>query len=85
MTMHPHVKEIYNKAHKEVIDYCSYTGAGGLRMELDEEQFANLLIIECILVLQKRYMGDNSREDQEVLRCVEALRNYFFEKPVDYD
>jgi hypothetical protein len=30
-------------------------------------------------------MGDNSREDQEVLRCVEALRNYFFEKPVDYD
>lgn len=83
--MHPHIEEIYNRAHKEVIDYCSYTGEAGLRMELDEEQFANLLIIECILVLQKRYMGDNNREDQEVLRCVEALRNHFFEKPVDYD
>jgi hypothetical protein len=31
------------------------------------------VIRECITVLQKRYMGDLNREDQEVLRCIADL------------
>ena len=41
------------------------------------EKFAELLIQECIITVKKRYMGDNNREDMEVLRCVSELKNHF--------
>jgi hypothetical protein len=41
------------------------------------EKFAELLSQEAIKVVQKRYMGDNNREDMEVLRCVQDLEKYF--------
>lgn len=41
------------------------------------EKFAELIIQECINTVQKRYMGDNNREDVEVLRCVSELKNHF--------
>ena len=40
-------------------------------------EFAELLIQECIITIKKRYMGDNNREDMEVLRCVSELKNRF--------
>ena len=45
--------------------------------EEDKEEFAELLINECIGVVNKRYMGDNNREDFEVRRCVEDLKKHF--------
>jgi hypothetical protein len=44
---------------------------------MDIEKFADLIVQECINTVQKRYMGDNNREDMEVLRCVSELKNYF--------
>jgi hypothetical protein len=41
------------------------------------EKFAQLIIQDCINTVQKRYMGDNNREDMEVLRCVSELKNRF--------
>ena len=41
------------------------------------ERFANLIVSESINVVNKRYMGDNNREDFEVRRCVEDLKNHF--------
>ena len=41
------------------------------------EKFAELIIKECITTVQKRFMGDNNREDMEVLRCVSELKNRF--------
>jgi hypothetical protein len=41
------------------------------------ERFAELLINECIGVVNKRYMGDNNREDMEVRRCVADLKKHF--------
>jgi ABC-type branched-subunit amino acid transport system substrate-binding protein len=41
------------------------------------ERFANLIISESINVVNRRYMGDNNREDFEVRRCVEDLKNHF--------
>ena len=41
------------------------------------EKFAQLLIMESIGVVNKRYMGDNNREDMEVRRCVEDLKKHF--------
>ena len=44
---------------------------------MDIEKFADLILQECINTVQKRYMGDNNREDMEVLRCVSELKNRF--------
>lgn len=43
----------------------------------DLEAFAETLIHEAISVVNKRYMGDNNREDMEVRRCVEDLKKHF--------
>ncbi len=41
------------------------------------EKFAELIVRECIDTVQRRYMGDNNREDMEVRRCVEDLKTHF--------
>jgi hypothetical protein len=41
------------------------------------EVLTHSIIEECIRVLQKRYMGDNNREDMEVKRCIEALQKHW--------
>jgi hypothetical protein len=41
------------------------------------EKFAELIIQECLDVLNKRFMGDLNREDMEVLRCVEDVERHF--------
>jgi hypothetical protein len=43
----------------------------------DKEKFTELVVRECIGVVNKRYMGDNNREDMEVRRCVEDLKKHF--------
>jgi hypothetical protein len=40
-------------------------------------KLADLIVQECIGIVQKRYMGDNNREDMEVRRCAEALQKHF--------
>ena len=40
-------------------------------------KFAELIVKECINTVNKRYMGDNNREDMEVRRCVEDLKKHF--------
>ena len=40
-------------------------------------KFAELIVRECIGVVNKRYMGDNNREDFEVRRCAEDLKKHF--------
>jgi hypothetical protein len=42
-----------------------------------ESKFSELLIQEAIKVVQRRYMGDNNREDMEVRRCVADLKKSF--------
>jgi len=41
------------------------------------EKFAELIVREAIGVLQKRFMGDLNREDMEVRRCVEDVKEHF--------
>ena len=43
----------------------------------DFERFAELIVIECIDVLHRRYMGDQNREDMEIRRCIEDIKQYF--------
>ena len=41
------------------------------------EKFAELIVRDCVNVLNKRYMGDNNREDMEVRRCIEDVTRHF--------
>ena len=61
--------------------YCDQHWLGSPFYEVKwEEKFAELLIKESIGVVNKRYMGDNNREDFEVRRCVEDLKKHFVTK-----
>jgi hypothetical protein len=41
------------------------------------EHFAELIVKECVTVLNNRFMGDLNREDMEVRRCVADLKQHF--------
>ena len=41
------------------------------------DDYAARIITECLHVLNKRYMGDNNREDMEVRRCIEDVKKHF--------
>ena len=41
------------------------------------KKFAELIVEEAIAVVQRRFMGDLNREDLEVRRCVEELKQHF--------
>ena len=43
----------------------------------DSEKFAELIVEECLSVLNKRFMGDLNREDMEVRRCVADVKQHF--------
>ena len=47
------------------------------KWKLFSEKFAELIVQECISTVQKRYMGDNNREDMEVRRCVADMKKHF--------
>ena len=40
-------------------------------------KFAELIVQECIDVLNKRFMGDLNREDMEVRRCIADVEKHF--------
>ena len=43
----------------------------------DLQRFYDNLVGEAIEVLQRRFMGDLNREEQEVRRCIEDLKKHF--------
>jgi hypothetical protein len=43
----------------------------------DDFKFAELIIKECIDVLNKRFVGDLNREDMEVRRCIANIKRHF--------
>lgn len=55
----------------------SQVDAGGEFHVHYTRKFAELVVLEAIKVVQRRYMGDNNREDMEVRRCVEDLKKHF--------
>lgn len=69
--------------HLEDLMYRAGLTAQGCWDSMDQydreaiERFANLIVSESINVVYRRYMGDNNREDLEVRRCVEELKQHF--------
>lgn len=63
---------LYHAAkHESWVDRGHYTTV------LDPRRFMELIVGECVDVLNKRFMGDLNREDMEVRRCVESVKDHF--------
>ena len=43
------------------------------------QKFAELIIESCISILANRRTGRYDREDLEVLRCINDIKEYFYE------
>ena len=71
--MNERIRELAEQA----TEYFPKTETSGEYWKFDKEKFAELIIKEAIDVVNKRYMGDNNREDFEVRRCVEDLKKHF--------
>ena len=50
---------------------------GAEECEAAYAKFAELIAVEAIAVVKKRFMGDLNREDLEVRRCVADLQKHF--------
>ena len=46
-------------------------------LALRAHKLAELIVQECIGVLNKRFMGDLNREDMEVRRCIADVKKHF--------
>ena len=66
-----------NEHVKEIAERYGLTGINYYISSCELELFAESIIWECIYTVNKRYMGDNNREDMEVKRCVQALKDRF--------
>ena len=66
--MNERIKELYKQAY----------GHFPSRIEKPEaEEFAELIVLDCLGVLKRRFMGDLNREDMEVKQCIEDVKQHF--------
>jgi len=70
--MNERIREVWIKAAREDSDPDNWD-----TQEQFIERFAQFLIKDAIAVVNRRFMGDMNREDREVRRCVEDLKNHF--------
>lgn len=79
--MNKQFKELELKAYvereMEFIDPSNNMPVRYTGKEFSREQFYKLIVEECTTVLNKRYMGDQNREDMEVRRCIADLNKHF--------
>ena len=74
-----HIFELDRQAQEYAAMELATVNTGGVAEfnRLYRNKFAELIVQECISIVQKRYMGDNNREDMEVLRCVADMKQHF--------
>ena len=66
-----------NERIRELMEQCEGGYSTQSEPYYDMEKFAELIVQECIKTVHNRYMGDNNREDMEVLRCVSEMKAQF--------
>ena len=66
---------ILNSHIKKLLEQSTYDILGV--KQVDQNKFAQLIVQECIGVVNSRFMGDLNREDMEVRRCAEDIKEHF--------
>ena len=76
--MNKRIKELALQATKDKWKLNRYMGDPVFDgREIDTEKFAELIVQDCLGVLKRRFMGDLNREDMEVKRCIEDVKQHF--------
>ena len=76
--MNERIKELAEQAGAETWSRAPMRAVTGLAFTDENlEKFAELIVQECIGVLNKRFMGDLNREDMEVRRCIADVEKHF--------
>ena len=77
--MNERIQELHKQAVAYALSVCDAAGVyqGREYLQVIREKFAQLIVQECVQTLGKRYMGDNNREDMEVRRCIEDVKQHF--------
>ena len=69
-----------NERIKQLAEQCGFRSNPDIydrNQSFDIPKFAELIVMECIGVLNKRFMGDLNREDMEVRRCIADVKKHF--------
>jgi len=66
-----------NERIGQLAEQAGITEGDGNMSYNELEKLAELIVKECVDTLEKRFMGDLNREDQEVRRCIDALKQHF--------
>jgi hypothetical protein len=69
-----------NERIKELAERCGFKSNPDIydrNQSFDIPKFAELIVQECLGVLDKRFMGDLNREDMEVRRCIADVKKHF--------
>lgn len=56
------------------------TETGGTQLNLSRDQlktYTDMVVKQITDILNARFMGDHTREDQEVLRCIAEIEDHF--------
>ena len=78
LLMNKRIQEIAEQATKDKWKLNRYMGDPVFDgREIDTEKFAELIVQDCLGVLKRRFMGDLNREDMEVKRCIEDVKQHF--------
>jgi hypothetical protein len=74
--MKERIKQITGQVLDEIVPE-TWTALGYDKIKEIQNRTAELIIKECIGVLNKRFMGDLNREDMEIRRCIEDVNKHF--------
>jgi hypothetical protein len=74
--MNERIKAITGQVLDEIVPE-TWTTLGYDKIKEIQNRTAELIIKECIGVLNKRFMGDLNREDMEIRRCIEDVNKHF--------
>ena len=75
--MNERILELMTKAGFDVEKLRMYPGGWPREDLLVLQDFAELIVRECVAVLNRRFMGDMNREDMEVRRCIDDVKKHF--------
>lgn len=74
--MNERIDKLFGQALDEAVSE-TWTTLDADQLSRLKDKFAELIVRECIEVINKRFMGDLNREDQEVRRCIKDLKEHF--------
>ena len=76
--MNERIKELYERAHKEVVETNDYNGSAYTVREFDPKKFAELIVRECVGIVEGgRFLHDQAPTALFAKECSGAIKKHF--------